>query len=113
MHDLVLVGADAQRGVLVRDPREQALRQRAPGSGPGAGEGGDRAGQRLLLRALGLVAAVEHAVEQLRVGGEQVPVEALGDLADVLADHRQRRLDDRTVLIESMPPPGRPQTPGP
>jgi hypothetical protein len=31
--------------------------------------------------------------------GEHVAIEALGDLPDVFTDHRQRGLDDRTILI--------------
>ena len=62
-------------------------------------EGGDGAGQRLLLLPAGLVAAVEHAVEQFGVGAEHVRVEAAGDLPDVRADRRQCRLDDGTARI--------------
>ena len=73
------------------------------GSGVGVstrrgGEGRHRPGQRLLLGTVGLVAAVEGAVEQLRVLGEQVLVEACRDLPDVFTDHGQRGLDDGTRL---------------
>ena len=99
VHHLVLLGADPERGVLVRDAREQVLGELLGRLDEGAREGRDRAGQRHLLRALRLVAAVERAVEQLRVRGEHVLVEALRDLRDVLRDHLQRRFDDgsRTV----------------
>ena len=87
MHDLVLVGADAQGSVFVRDPRQQVLRHLLRGLDQAAGEGGHRSGERLLLLAAGLVAAVEGAVEQLRMLGEQkMAIE--GDLPDVFTDHR-------------------------
>jgi hypothetical protein len=40
----------------------------------------------LLLGAVCLVAAVEGSIQQLRVGGKQVPIKALGDVLDVRAD---------------------------
>jgi hypothetical protein len=95
MDDLVLVQPDAQRGVLVRHPGQQALGQVIGRADQGAGVGSQRSGQGLLLGALRLVAAVEGAVKQFGMAGEHVPVEILGDLADVLADDRQRRLDER------------------
>jgi hypothetical protein len=73
--------------VLVRDPRQQLLRNPTGCGQQRGGEAGDRPGQRLLLGTVDLVAAVEGAVEQLRVVREQVLVEAFGDLSDVLAHH--------------------------
>jgi hypothetical protein len=77
----------------VGDPREQVLGQPVRVGDERAGEHRHRTRQRLLLRPLGLVPAVEQPVEQPRVLAEQVPVEALGDLPDVLAHHRQRRFE--------------------
>ena len=88
MHHLVLVGADAQGSVFVRDPREQVLRHPLRGLDQAAGESGHRSGQRLLLLATGLVAAIEGAVKQLWMLGEHMAIKALGNLADVLTDHR-------------------------
>jgi hypothetical protein len=99
VHDLVLVGADAERGVLVRDPREQLLRQVLRGRDQRARERRDRPRQRLLLLPAGLVAPVEGPVEQLRMRAEQVRVEPPGDLPDVLTDRRQGGLDDGAVLL--------------
>jgi hypothetical protein len=99
MDDLVLVRPDAQRGVLVRDPGQQILGQVTGRVDQGAGVRGHRSGQRLLLGALRLVAAVEGAVQELRMAGEHVPVEVLGDLVDVLADDRKRRFDERSGAV--------------
>ena len=88
VHHLVLVGADAQGSVFVRDPREQVLRHPLRGLDQAAGESGHRSGQRLLLLATGLVAAIEGAVKQLWMLGEHMAIKALGNLADVLTDHR-------------------------
>jgi len=74
--------------VFVRDPRQQALRHPLRGFDQAAGEGGHRSGQRLLLLATGLVAAIKGAVKQLRMLGEHLAIEALGDLPDVFTDHR-------------------------
>jgi hypothetical protein len=97
--DLVLVRPQAERSVLVRDPRQQAVRQPVGVVHQGAGEHGHGLRQGSLLGAFGLVAAVEHPVEKFRVLAEQVPVEPLGDLPDVLPDHRQGRRDDGPGLL--------------
>jgi hypothetical protein len=46
-----------------------------------------------------LVAAVEGSIQQLRVRGKQMLVEALGDILYVRADDRERRLDDGSRLV--------------
>ncbi|GAB3181420.1 hypothetical protein GCM10027162_36430 [Streptomyces incanus] len=46
--------------------------------------------------AVRLVTAVEDAVEEFGMRGEQMPVEALGDLTDVVGDHGERGGDDGT-----------------
>jgi hypothetical protein len=99
VHDLVLVGADAQGRVLVRDPVEQLLRELLRGPDEGGREGRDGPGEGDLLGALRLVAPVERAVEKLGVGVEHAPVEAPGDLLDVVGDQRQSRLDDATRTV--------------
>jgi hypothetical protein len=96
VHDLVLGRGDPQRGVLVRDPGQQVLGDLLGALQQRVGEHRDGAGQRHLLGPLRLVAPVEGAVQQLRVGVEQVRVEASGDLLDVVADDGQGGLDDRT-----------------
>jgi hypothetical protein len=58
------------------------------------GEGGNRTGQRRLLGAFGLVAAVEGAIEQIRVSTEHVLVEAPRYLVDVAGDGSEGCLDD-------------------
>jgi hypothetical protein len=88
-------GPEPERGVLVGDPRQQLVRQALRVVHQGGGENRDRTGQRPLLGALGLVATVEQPVEQIRVLGEYVFVEPLGDRADVLPDDRQGRRDHR------------------
>ena len=80
--------------MLVRDAREQLLRQPVGVVDQGAGEEHDGPGQRSLLRAFGLIAAIEKAVEQFRMLAEHALVETLGNSPDVLADDRQRRLDN-------------------
>ena len=82
--DVVLTRLHTERGVLVRDPRQQVIGQVRRVRHEVAREGGDRPGQGLLLPAVGLVAAVEDPVEQLRMLLEQVLVEASSDLPDVL-----------------------------
>src|SRR5215468_4164322 len=86
MDDLVLLRLDAQRRVLVRDAGQKILGQVIRRVHQSGGEGGHRSGQGLLLGAVCLVAAVEGAIQQLRVGGKQVPIKALGDFLDVRAD---------------------------
>ena len=92
--DVVLLRRDAERGVLVGDAREQLLGQLLRHLHQRAGEDRHGAGEGHLLRSLGLVAAVEDAVEQLRVLAEEMRVEATRDLCDVVGHHRERGLDD-------------------
>jgi hypothetical protein len=46
-----------------------------------------------------LVATIEDSIQQFRMGGEQVLIEALGDILDVRADGWQGRLDDGSRLV--------------
>ena len=97
--DVVLGRGDAERRVLVRDAGEQVLGQLLGHLHQRAGEDRHRAGQGHLLALLGLVAAVEGAVEQFGVLAEQVLVEACRDLLDVLRDDREGRLDHGTGSV--------------
>src|SRR5215831_11234967 len=63
------------------------------------GKCGHGSGQCLLLAGVCLVAAVEGSIQQLRVGGKQVPIKALGDFLNVRADDWQCRLDDGSRLV--------------
>jgi hypothetical protein len=62
VHHLVLVGPDAQRRMLVRDARQQALRDPLGCIDQRGGKRSDGAGESLLLFATRLVASVERAV---------------------------------------------------
>src|SRR5215813_10100409 len=94
MDDLVLLRLDAQRRVLLRDAGKKVLRQVIRRLHQSRGKCGYRSGQCLLLVAVRLAAAVEGAIQQLRVGGKQVPIKALGDFLNVRADDWERRLND-------------------
>jgi hypothetical protein len=63
VHHLVLVGPDAQRRMLVRDARQQALRDPLGCIDQRGGKRSDGAGESLLLFATRLVASVERAVQ--------------------------------------------------
>src|SRR5215469_13564875 len=63
------------------------------------GKCGHGSGQCLLLAGVCLVAAVEGSIQQLRVGGKQVPIKATGDFLNVRADDWQCRLDDGSRLV--------------
>ncbi len=89
----VLVLGDAERDVLVGDARQHGVGALVGVGQQRAGEGRDRTRESLLLAAVGLVAAVEQVVEQLRVGLEQTPVEHLADLADGRAHDGQGGFD--------------------
>lgn len=94
MDDRVLVGADAERRVLVRDTTQHHVGPVVRVVDQIRGEGRDGSRERLALRAGGLVGAVEQVAEQVRVGREQLPVEALGDVLDGGADGGERGADD-------------------
>ncbi len=91
----VLLGRDAERGMLVRDPRQQLL-WRVVGSGSSckAANRGNSARECLLLLALLLVAPVEQVTFEFGVRGEHLSVEQRSDLADRCADSRQGGCDD-------------------
>jgi hypothetical protein len=99
VHDLVLLGGDAQGRVLVRDPRQHGVRPGVRVLHQVCGEPGYGAGERLPLRAGGLVAPVEQVAQQLGVGGEHPGVEPLGDVPDGRADDRQGGLDGGGGLL--------------
>ncbi len=90
--DRIVLGLDAQRGVLLHDARQRAG-QRLELIDM-AGEGEHRAGQRPGLRAVDLVGLVEEGL-QLRMLGQQQPIEMLGDRFAVLLQHGHRGLDQR------------------
>ncbi len=92
--DPVLVVADADRDVLVRDAGEQRVRTGVRGGDQGGREGGYRARERLPLAAVGLVAPVEQVAQQLRVGGEHPVVEQRRDVADRATHDGQGGFDD-------------------
>ncbi len=97
-HDRVLLGAHAERGVLVRDAGQQPLRggpRVRPAQRPG--EGGDRARQGAPLLAVGLVALVEQ-VPQFWTRGEHGRVEPARDLRAAGGDGGQCRSDDLGVV---------------
>ena len=89
VHDSVLIDGDAERGVLVGDPRDEDARPVGVGVELQRCECRDRAGQRLLLLALPLVTPVEQVAFELRMGREHVAVEQHGDVADGGANCRQ------------------------
>ncbi len=99
MHERVLLGRDAERGVLVGDAAEH-------GVGPLVGvvqevrrERGDRAREGLPLGAGRLVAPVEEVAQQLGAGREQPGVEALGDLGEGRSDGGEGGADDGDGLL--------------
>src|SRR5215813_12318026 len=94
--------------VLLRDAGQKILGQAIGRVHQSGGECGHRSGQCLLLVAVCLVAAVEGSIQQLRVGGKQVPIKALGDFLDVRADDWQCRLNDGSRLVRQhcVPPLG-------
>ena len=94
MHHLVLLRAQAQGDVLVRNPGQQVVRQMRRVVDQETGKRGHRTGQRLLLPAIGLVAPVEQAVEQLGVFTEHVLVETGRYFLDMLAHHGKGGPDD-------------------
>lgn len=99
MDQLVLVGGDAERRVLVGDPGEHRVR---PGLGvlhQHAREARDGAGQGLLLFPAVLVSPVEQIPQKLGSVVEELGVEQLGDITDGGADDRQRGADDRGGLL--------------
>src|SRR5215472_6810579 len=99
MDDLVLLRLDTERRVLLRDAGQKVLGQVIRRLYQSGGKCSHRSGQCLLLVAVRLVAAVEGAIQQLRVGGKQVPIKTLGDFLNVRADDWQRRLNDGSRLV--------------
>jgi len=85
--------------MLVGDAGQKILGQVSRGLHQSGGECGHRSSQCQLLGALCLVAAIEDSIQQFRMGGEQVLIEALGDILDVRADGWQGRLDDGSRLV--------------
>lgn len=87
----VLLGPDAQRHVLARDPLGDPVERRGVVAVLGEqmlGETGDGRRQRELLTAVGLIALVEQ-VEQFRMRGEHRRVELTGDFHGVRAHDGQ------------------------
>ncbi len=94
--DRVVARPDADRRMLVDDAADHRRQRGVVAVVGGIGE--HRRSQRLLLRAVGLVAHVEQ-VGQLRVAGEHVAVEGLGDGQTVFAQHRHARIDQGLGLF--------------
>ncbi|MGX1122710.1 hypothetical protein RKD37_008073 [Streptomyces ambofaciens] len=99
MDDHVLVGGDAQRGVLVGYAREHHVGAFVRVLQQQAGERGDGARQGPLLLAVGLVPAVEQVPQQLGVSVEELAVEQVGDLADGRSDSGESGSDHGNGLF--------------
>lgn len=94
VHDPVLVPGHPERGVFVRDAVEHRLRKGVRLFHQRRGERRDGSRQGLLLLTDGLTTPVEQVAQQLRVGGEHLAVEDLGDLTDRSAHRGQGGTDD-------------------
>lgn len=93
--------------MLVRDARQQLLRQLFGRLDQRRRERGNRARQSCLLASLRLIAPIEDAIKQLRGGIEHVTVEALCDLPDVLPDSGQSGFDDLARPVRQHRDPSR------
>ena len=83
--DRVLLGADAQRYVLVRDSPHDMVEWRRLRIDQLHGVRDDRAGEGFALLPGRLISLVEHA-QQLGMGGEHARIEVGGNLVGVRRD---------------------------
>jgi hypothetical protein len=90
--DRVLLRADPERDVLVRDPAQHVVEGRRLRINQLHRVRHDRARQGLALLTGGLVALIEDA-QQLRMGGKHAGIEASRDLVGMGRDHRRGCLD--------------------
>ena len=99
VNDLILILSDAERHVLVSNPRQHVHWVWGIVVYQHGREGCDGRSECLLLLAGLLVAAVEGVSDQFWVGGEHLLVEHRGDGVDVLPDQWEGRTDDLCAVI--------------